>query len=85
MIFFKVIAKKNGPEFIVWFVNVWLNAHRIATKANKSPMAAITNEPTVPPTVTVILFDEDDLVRFEDTKKIKKNTFNIKTMMSTCK
>lgn len=48
-------------------------------------MATITKEPTVPPTVTVILFGEGeaDLVRFEETNEIKKSTFNIKTMMST--
>lgn len=48
-------------------------------------MATITKEPTVPPTVTVILFGEGEAgcVRFEVTNEIKKSTFNIKAMMST--
>lgn len=52
----------------------YLKIYRIATKANITPIATITNEPTVPPMVTVILFDGGDLIRFEDSREIKKKT-----------
>lgn len=35
------------------------NAYRITNKANTTPITTITHAPTVPPTVTGKLFDEE--------------------------